>query len=83
MTTLKKIYEFIKKHTLGLLTLSASIFYLLWRRSRSQAAEEKAKQVAAEKRGELNELAKETKDAEHSAADSRAEYERLADKHRE
>lgn len=73
----------IKDNALLIMGLIIGALFFLFRRSQSNLAEEKAKQIAAEERGRLDELKKETKEAEDVASDSRSDYERIAAKHRQ
>jgi hypothetical protein len=80
---MNNLLQKIKDNALLILGIISGALFFLFRRSQQNLAEEKAKQVAAEEKGRLNEIKKETKQAEYNASDSRADYERLASKHRE
>jgi len=74
---LKAASAYIRKHLLVFASLGGGLFYLLYRRESGKRAEAEAKSIAAEKRGEAGELARETKVAEEMARDSRQTYEEL------
>lgn len=79
---MRETLQKIKDNALLIMGLIIGALFFLFRRSQSNLAEEKAKQIAAEERGKLDELKKETKEAEESASDSRDDYNKLADKYR-